>query len=460
MSPMRRVLCAVLAAVGSTTVIGAVMADAAHAAGPTVTIPAGPFSDGQVISVSGTGFPSHSADPTGLQIIECSGTNTSHPTTPNSCDGTTVSPTEIDTNASGAFSTTYTISRLQSDAGAAVDCTSTASCVLWVGVDYNNQFNTNDGLSSAFFLKPAAPTITSDASTSASPGTPFDFLVRTTGDPIPTITESGSLPAGVTFTDDHNLNATLGGSTSATGSYPITITAHNTTSPDATQHFTLNVSSTLAVTSANSATFSTATTNTFTVTTSGSPTPTLTESGALPGGVSFTDNGNGTATLSGMPTATGAFPMTITAHNGVSPDATQSFTLTAGSPPTITSADSATFSTSSTNTFTVTTSGTPTSTLTESGALPGDVSFTDNGNGTATLSGMPTATGAFPMTITADNTTSPDATQHFTLNVSSTLAVTSANSATFSTATTNTFTVTTSGSPTPTLTESGVLPGA
>ena len=47
-----------------------------------------------------------------------------------------------------------------------------------------------------------------------------------------------------------------------------------------------------------------------------------------PAGVTFVDNGNGTATLSGTPAAGtgGVYSITITAANGVSPDATQSFT--------------------------------------------------------------------------------------------------------------------------------------
>ena len=46
--------------------------------------------------------------------------------------------------------------------------------------------------------------------------------------------------------------------------------------------------------------------------------------------MTFTDNGNGTATLAGTPAAGtgGTYPFTITAANGVLPDATQSFTLT------------------------------------------------------------------------------------------------------------------------------------
>ena len=66
------------------------------------------------------------------------------------------------------------------------------------------------------------------------------------------------------------------------------------------------------------------------MTTTGFPTPALSETGALPTGVTFVDNGDGTATLAGTPAAGtgGTYPLTITATNGVSPDATQTFTLT------------------------------------------------------------------------------------------------------------------------------------
>lgn len=59
----------------------------------------------------------------------------------------------------------------------------------------------------------------------------------------------------------------------------------------------------------------------------GFPTPTLSEAGALPGGVTFTPHSDGTATLAGTPATGGSYVVTITAANGISPNATQSFTL-------------------------------------------------------------------------------------------------------------------------------------
>ncbi len=84
-----------------------------------------------------------------------------------------------------------------------------------------------------------------------------------------------------------------------------------------------------AITSADDAAFTVGQFGSFTITTTGYPTPAITEMGSLPTGVTFTDNGNGTATLAGTPQegTLGTYPLTLTAANGISPSATQSFTL-------------------------------------------------------------------------------------------------------------------------------------
>jgi hypothetical protein len=84
------------------------------------------------------------------------------------------------------------------------------------------------------------------------------------------------------------------------------------------------------ITSAASTTSVVGVAKTFTVQSTGIPTPSITETGALPSGMSFTDNGNGTATLAGTPASgsAGTYVLSITASNGVVPAASQSFTLT------------------------------------------------------------------------------------------------------------------------------------
>src|SRR5215831_9110404 len=249
----------------------------------------------------------------------------------------------------------------------------------------------------------APPAITSANSTAFTVGTAGTFAVTATGVPTPALTQTGALPNGVTFKDNGNATATLSGTPAAgtAGSYPITITANNGVGTAANQNFTLTVNQAAAITSASTTTFNVGTAGSFSVTTTGAPTPALTETGALPNGVTFTDNGNGTATLGGTPAAGtgGSYAITITANNGVGAPANQNFTLTVNQAAAITSASTTTFNVGAAGSFSVTTTGVPKPTLTETGALPNGVTFTDNGNGTATLSGTPAAgtTGSYPI---------------------------------------------------------------
>jgi large repetitive protein len=80
----------------------------------------------------------------------------------------------------------------------------------------------------------------------------------------------------------------------------------------------------LAITGASSTTFTVGLAGSFTVMANSTSAPTFSETGALPSGVSFSSAG----VLSGTPLGvSGNYPIMITASNGVSPNATQSFTL-------------------------------------------------------------------------------------------------------------------------------------
>ena len=155
-------------------------------------------------------------------------------------------------------------------------------------------------------------------------------------------------------------------------------------------------SSDVAITSANNTAFTVGTAGTFTVTTAGTPAATsVTATGALPAGVTFTP-GTSTGTLSGTPAAGtgGTYSLTITASNGgVTPNGTQTFTLTVNEAPAITSANSATFQTASPNAHTVVATGFPAPTLSVTGALPAGVSFNP---ATGVLAGTPSVARQLP----------------------------------------------------------------
>jgi hypothetical protein len=311
------------------------------------------------------------------------------------------------------------------------------------------------------------PALARVGGTTFSVGQAGSFTITTQGLPPTAIIEGGTLPSGVTFTNNGDGTATLAGTPAAgtAGSYTFTIAADNGLTPVATQTFTLTVDQPPAFTSATSTAFTVGQAGSFVIATSpGLPaTTTLSESGALPTGVTFVDNGNGTATLSGTPVpgTGGTYALTLTASNAAVSQATQTFTLEVDRAPVITSAAGATFGVGQAGSFTVTTIGFPAAALTESGALPGGVTFTDNGNGTATLAGTPAAgtVGTYNFTISAGTSSGPAATQTFQLTVDQPPSISSAASATFSVGQAGSFTVTTSpGLPTTTLSESGALP--
>jgi putative cofactor-binding repeat protein len=310
-----------------------------------------------------------------------------------------------------------------------------------------------------------APAITSAAATTFGFGGAGTFTVTTTGFPRPTLSSTGALPSGLTFTPNSDGTATLAG-TPAPGSggvYPLTITAANGAGVDAVQTFTLTIDASPAFTSANATSFTVGAAGSFTVTTTATPPVTaISVSGALPAGTTFVDHGNGTATLSGTPApgTGGTRTLTFTAANGVGTNAVQTFTLTVRQAPAITSSAATTFVVGGAGTFGVTATGFPTPTLTLTGALPSGVTFTDNGNGTATLAGTPALAtgGSYPVSITAANGVGSNAVQSFTLTVNQAPAITSAPATTFTVGTPGTFLVTMSGSPIPTIAVSGSLP--
>ena len=323
---------------------------------------------------------------------------------------------------------------------------------------------TTEALSLSVVAAGPAPTFTSAAAVSFTVGSAGSFTVKTKGSPPPSLTESGALPAGVSFVDDGNGTATLAGTPGAGsgGTYSLTLTATNGTG-SATQTLVVSVDQPPAVTSAAAVNLTVGSAGSFTVTTTGFPNPSLTESGALPKGMTFVDNKNGTASLSGTPapTAAGTYILTITAKNSAG-TSTQTLVVTVsalGSPPQITSTAAVTFTVGSAGSFTVKTKGSPPPSLTESGALPAGVSFVDDGNGTATLAGTPGAGsgGTYSLTVTATNGTGT-ATQTLVVSVDQPPAVTSAAAVNFTVGSAGSFTVTTSGFPNPSLTESGALP--
>lgn len=260
-----------------------------------------------------------------------------------------------------------------------------------------------------------APAFTADSPPpGATAGTSYSYTFAATGSPAPAFSvASGTPPPGVRLDP---ATGVLSGAPATPGSYSFTVQASNGIDPAAVSPtLTITVSpappAAPTITSTNSATATATTAMSFTVTTTGSPAAAITESGALPGGVTFTDNGDGTASMAGTPVSgtEGTYPITITASNGTSPDASQAFTLTVNAlAPTFT-ADSPpdTAVTGTPYSYTFTASGDPAPTFSvASGTLPAGLGLDPT---SGVLSGTPTATGSFSFTVQATNGADPAA---------------------------------------------------
>jgi large repetitive protein len=308
------------------------------------------------------------------------------------------------------------------------------------------------------------PTFSSAKSASFAAGFFNAFTISTIGSTTSALSESGALPDGVSFEDNGDGSATLSGTPASTGTYNFSLTANDGVDAPVAQSFTLTVVAPAApaITSAAAATFTTGQLGTFNVTASGLPFPAITETGALPAGVFFVDNLRGTAFLYGTPAAGtgGTYNLAITAANGEGSAFTQSFVLTVLQPTTFTSANCATFLVGTSGTFTFTTAGFPSGALSNLGSLPAGLTFTNNGDGTATLAGAPAlgTGGVYDLTISAGNGVGSVASQSFTLTVDESPTYISASGAALTVGTGGSIQVATRGYPQATITESGALP--
>lgn len=229
---------------------------------------------------------------------------------------------------------------------------------------------------------------------------------------------AGALPDGLTLAAvaGNSASATVAGTPSKTGTFTFTVRVANGTS-SATKSLTILIKEqtppTIAISTNTvpNGTMGTAYSTNIASDCTGTCTWSVSE-GALPGGLTLAAvSGNtASATISGTPTAAGAFTFTLRVTNGTS-TATKSFTITiADSTPTITitgSLPNGTMGTAYSATIASDCAGTCSWSVSQ-GALPGGLTLAAvSGNtASATISGTPSAAGAFTFTVQVTNGTS------------------------------------------------------
>jgi hypothetical protein len=319
-----------------------------------------------------------------------------------------------------------------------------------------------------------APSFVSPGPLTFSLGTATTQSISAAGNPTPTICLTGAAPANFTVASGGCASGvfplTFSGSLSApTGTASMQLTATNSQG-SSSQTFTVTVANQLNIVSSSTLSGTAGAPFSFTVVATGVPTPALSlnSSGYNLQGLSFQDNGNGTATLSGeyagiLSSQTcsigGCGGFVATNSQG---SVTQNFTLNmAGSPVAVLGPPSiANFIAGVYNAVMLTSYGaaTPVSWVFDADPNAPWLTLVDNGNGTAVLSGKPptSVNGTFQPFL------APNALGSGVPFVSQ-FPVTVTNTPVFTSPSTATFTVGTEGSFLPTantgsITTSGTLP--
>ena len=306
---------------------------------------------------------------------------------------------------------------------------------------------------------PSPVQITSASSALFGLNAPGSFTVDASGSPAPTIGQSGTLPGGIVFTDNHNGTATFSGMPTTSGFFPVVLTATDGTS-SSSQPFTLEVGTAPHIASASTAVFRAAVRGSFQVAASGTPRPTVSLlSGTLPTGLVLSSTGR----LVGTPVAgtSGTYPVTVQAANGLAPAATQALTVEVDGAPVFTSASTVSFALGVRGSVAITTRAAPAAVLAESGTLVPGLAFTPEAGGRAVIAGTPKVAGLFSVTIRAANADGSTV-QILSVDVAThtqTVAFTSPASVRFTVAVFGAFQFHATGQPAPTFSiVSGALP--
>jgi hypothetical protein len=275
-----------------------------------------------------------------------------------------------------------------------------------------------------------APTIAGPSAATFAVGTAGSSgEFTTTGYPAATISASG-LPAGLSVQSSGAGKAKIVGTPAngTGGEYDVTVTATNGVGSDASTTIHIVVNEAPELTGPSTARFVSGTASTVGFSSDSYPQASLSESGALPTGVTFVDNGNGTGTLAGTaaPGTEGTYNVTITASNGINPDAVIHLVLTVVPPVAIsTTALPAAQVGTAYGAQIIATGGQPTYSFSiVGGALPAGLSMAANGM----VTGIPTGpVGTYHVTVKVVDSASPAQTDTKTISIAVTRGISTLN---------------------------------
>ena len=300
-------------------------------------------------------------------------------------------------------------------------------------------------------------TLTTTSLPAGSVGVPYSQTLAASGGfpPYAWQLSSGNTPGGLTL---NQYSGTISGTPATAGSFSFQVKVYDSQQGSATGSFTIRIAAgafTITTSSLPAGTVGTAYTATTLAATGGTPPYTWSASG-LPSGLSISSAG----VISGTPTASGTFSVTVQATDSAQVTATKAYSVTvaaATAPLSITTQAplaGGEVGVAYTQAFAAT-GGTPPYTWSASG-LPSGLSISSAG----VISGTPAASGSFPVTVQATDSAKATATKSFTITVTA-LTITTATlpNGTVGTSYTATTLAATGGTPPYTWSASGLPSG-
>ncbi|HUO29752.1 MAG TPA: putative Ig domain-containing protein [Bryobacteraceae bacterium] len=219
---------------------------------------------------------------------------------------------------------------------------------------------------------------------------------------------AGSLPAGLTL----SAAGALTGKPSAAGTFQLTVTVMDNAQAAASQQFTLVVANALTITTTALPGGKTGAAYSQTLAATGGVPPYAfsVSTGTLPPGISLSS-----AILAGTPTTPGSYTFTIAVTDSASATAAQQLTITVGGLVVTTTGSLPPAAVGTAYSQTIVAAGTPPYTWAiTSGALPGGLSLN---SASGIVSGTPTASGSFNITVQVTDGNKSTASQTLSLNV-------------------------------------------
>lgn len=236
-----------------------------------------------------------------------------------------------------------------------------------------------------------APTISADFSSPLQVGRPAVARISVYGFPAPSVSVEGRLPLGLKFAQGSSGYGLITGTPGpgAGGIYSVVFIATNSVD-SARLPASISVQEVPNPGWASSRDITAGTAFTLALVASGFPTPSLSLSGKLPAGAEVSDGAHGRIALTGIAAAGsgGAYPLTITAFNGVGPGISRVLVLVVDEAPAVITGQLV-FRAEQDGSFPVQTAGFPRPALGLLDGLPAGLAFFDLGDGRGKIAGAP-----------------------------------------------------------------------